>query len=303
MLPPFSSALVLVYAFFPGAFFIPTDSWASEKEHHAHEPVQVESHPAEEEDPLIPDIEGHQLKPTDKAMLIPAPAAVAPAAHTSPTTVPTKKVALKPEISLVAKPEKTTPKSGMGFDEIVEKLKEGNQRYVKGQAYKPRQDSLQRSRVAKDQKPMVAVVGCADSRVPPEIIFDQGLGDLFIVRNAGNVLEPSIVGSLEYAVEHLGVTVILVLGHERCGAVKAACEPGKPTGHIGNLVEAIYPAVEYARTQGGDLLTKAVKANVYRVIDEINSSWPILAPLSHKGKLEVLGAVYDLDDGLVTFLP
>ncbi|HLP43294.1 MAG TPA: carbonic anhydrase, partial [Fibrobacteria bacterium] len=164
-----------------------------------------------------------------------------------------------------------------------------------------------RSMVAKAQLPFAVIVGCADSRVPPEILFDQGLGDLFVVRVAGNVIDDHALGSIEYAVEHLGAHLIVVLGHERCGAVSAACQGGEAGGHVGSLLHEIQPAVEvahrYVKGQAQMLLPTAVRANVERVVDQLKGSWPILGPEVREGKVTVMGAIYDLDDGLVEFLP
>src|SRR5213594_1967927 len=132
--------------------------------------------------------------------------------------------------------------------EAISKLKEGNGRYTSGNLQHPGQTTDRRTELAKSQYPFATVVSCSDSRVPPEIVFDQGLGDLFIVRVAGNVLNDEGLGSIEYAVDHLGTRLILVLGHQRCGAVQAAKETiaakGKAAAHIQSLVTAIKPAVE-----------------------------------------------------------
>ncbi|MGA9176521.1 MAG: carbonic anhydrase [Desulfobacterales bacterium] len=147
------------------------------------------------------------------------------------------------------------------------------------------------------------MLSCSDSRVPPEILFDQGLGDLFVIRLAGNILDDAALASLEYAVEHLGVKYIMVLGHERCGAVEAALKGGEVPGHIGSLVKAIQPAVEKAKNQPGDLLDNAVRANITIVVQQLKSSEPILEELVKKGDLTVVGTRYDLDDGVVVILP
>jgi carbonic anhydrase len=185
----------------------------------------------------------------------------------------------------------------------LQRLKDGNLRFTSGKSERPHQGADQRELVAKGQKPFALILGCADSRVPPEILFDQGLGDLFVVRVAGNVVDDPGLGSIEYAVEHLNVKLIVVLGHERCGAVDAATKGGDPGGHIGSLVHAIAPAVESARIRKGNLLEEAVKANVLRIVSELKNSAPILAPEAQAGLLTVVGAVYDLDTGTADFLP
>ena len=162
--------------------------------------------------------------------------------------------------------------------EAISKLKEGNGRYTSGNVQHPGQTAERRTELANTQHPFAAIVSCSDSRVPPEIIFDQGLGDLFIVRVAGNVINDEGLGSIEYSVDHLGTRLILVLGHQSCGAVKAARETiaakGKAPGHIQSLVTAIKPAVE--ATAKDDLET-TIKANVKHVVDTLRASTPILA--------------------------
>lgn len=185
----------------------------------------------------------------------------------------------------------------------VERLKQGNLRFTSGASQRPHQGADQRELVAKGQKPFALILGCSDSRVPPEILFDQGLGDLFVVRVAGNVVDDPGLGSIEYAVEHLNVKLIVVLGHERCGAVDAATKGGDPGGHIGSLVHAIAPAVEAARIKKGDLLEEAVKANVLLIVNQLKNTDPFLAPAAKSGMLTVVGAVYDLETGTAGFLP
>lgn len=191
----------------------------------------------------------------------------------------------------------------------LERLTAGNKRFVAGETIHPNQGLDRRSEVAKGQKPFAIVLTCADSRVSPEIVFDQGLGDLFVVRVAGNVVDPFTLASIEYAVEHLGSTLLVVLGHERCGAVKAALdfkpafhEPhGKEPeheGHIPNLLAEIAPAVSEARKWQGDLFENAIKANVLQTTKKVALKRP-LSSMIESGKLTVIGAVYDLDSGLV----
>lgn len=193
--------------------------------------------------------------------------------------------------------------SAVSGDLAQQKLIDGNKRYVDAKPSHPNQTAQHRSEVAKGQHPFAAIVSCADSRVPPEILFDQGLGDLFVIRLAGNILNDAALGSLEYAVEHLGVKYIMVLGHERCGAVDATLKGGEAPGHIGSLVNAIRPAVEKAKNQPGDPLDNAVRANVTMVVQQLKSSEPILEGRVKKGDLTVVGARYDLDDGVVAILP
>jgi carbonic anhydrase len=187
--------------------------------------------------------------------------------------------------------------------EAISKLKEGNGRYTSGSLQHPGQSTERRTELAKTQHPYAAIVSCSDSRVPPEIVFDQGLGDLFVVRVAGNVINDEGLGSIEYTVDHLGTRLILVLGHQRCGAVDAARETiaakGKAPGHIQSLVTAIKPAVE--ATAKDDLET-TVKANVKDVVQALRSSTPILKAKVDSGEIQVIGGYYSLDTGAVTFL-
>ena len=187
--------------------------------------------------------------------------------------------------------------------EAISKLKEGNGRYTSGNLQHPGQTAERRTELAKTQHPFAAIVSCSDSRVPPEIVFDQGLGDLFVVRVAGNVINDEGLGSIEYTVDHLGTRLILVLGHQSCGAVKAAKETiaakGKAPGHIQSLVTAIKPAVE---ATAKDDLDATIKANVKNVVQALRSSTPILKAKVDSGKIQVVGGYYSLDTGAVTFL-
>src|SRR5881398_2085075 len=187
--------------------------------------------------------------------------------------------------------------------EAIAKLKEGNARNTSGNMQHPGQTTERRAELAKSQHPFAIIVSCSDSRVPPEIVFDQGLGDLFVVREAGNVIDDHSLGSIEYAVDHLAVRLIVVLGHQSCGAVKAAKDTiaakTEAPAHIQSLVTAIQPAVE--ATVHGDLET-TVKANVKDVVQALRSSTPVLKAKVDSGELRVLGAYYSLDTGAVSFL-
>jgi len=138
--------------------------------------------------------------------------------------------------------------------------------------------------------------------VPPELLFDQGLGDLFVIRLAGNIPDDAAMGSLEYAAEHLGVKLAVVLGHKRCGAVDAAVKGGEAPGHIKMLVEAIMPAVRASKGMAGDLVDNAVHLNVSQITAKLRGTAPILAEMVHEHKLKVVGAYYDIDSGKVTVL-
>lgn len=188
--------------------------------------------------------------------------------------------------------------------EALKRLQQGNQRFTQAKLAHPHQDAQTRQQLAQAQHPFAIVVCCSDSREVPELIFDQGLGDLFVIRLAGNIIDDAALGSIEYAAAHLGCELVLVLGHERCGAVKATIEgKGHAEGHINGICEAIHPAVEQAKKQdGGTLLDNSIKANALQSLQQIKTSQPIIAPLIAKGKLQVKAAVYDLDDGKVSLL-
>ena len=176
----------------------------------------------------------------------------------------------------------------------------GNQRYMRNMLRHPNQSAESRQAVVKVQKPFAIVLGCSDSRVAPEIIFDQGIGDLFVVRVAGNVAGPLEVDSIEYAVSELGAGLLLVLGHEGCGAVSAVVKG--QTEDIADVADLIRPAVEMARKAPGDLLNNAIVANVHLVVARLKTV-PIIANLIQEGKLEVIGACYHLKTGKVELLP
>jgi carbonic anhydrase len=198
-------------------------------------------------------------------------------------------------------------KSKVSAEQAEKLLKDGSQRFIQGYCGDvPKQGTKCLADVAMRQAPFAVVVACSDSRVSPELLFDQGLGDLFIIRLAGNIVDDAALGSIEYAVDHLGVPLVVVLGHERCGAVTATVEAveknEKVPGHLPALVDAIRPAVEQVKGQPGDKVDNAVKANVRLVTAKLKSAEPIVAPAVRAGKVRVLGAYYDLDDGKVSFI-
>ena len=139
--------------------------------------------------------------------------------------------------------------------------------------------------------------------MPPEVLFSQGIGDLFVVRVAGNVIDDDILGSVEYAVEHLGASLVVVLGHSRCGAVEAALGAAPPGGHLDDLVARIRAAAATVRGRPGDPLDNAVRANIAASVQKLQTSGPVLAPLFKKGGARVVGARYDLDTGRIEILP
>jgi carbonic anhydrase len=184
-------------------------------------------------------------------------------------------------------------------DLAVNALYQGNKRFSLQKTQQPNRGSFRLREVAKGQKPFAAILGCADSRVPTEIIFDQGLGDLFVVRVAGNIATAEEIGSLEFGTLVLGAKVIMVLGHGRCGAVDAAIQGNLVPGKIGSILDKIKPAVNATAGQTGDRLMKTTIANVKNQMAELQSS-PVIADLVKAGKLKIVGGVYDLDTGVVT---
>lgn len=187
-------------------------------------------------------------------------------------------------------------------DDALARLKEGNARYVKGRLKHPNAAPKRRAEVAQSQKPFAIVLSCADSRVPPELVFDQGIGDLFVVRTAGQAIGDIEFASIEYAVEHLGSKLIVVMGHERCGAVGAALEGGELPGHLPALIDRIKPAVEATPADDPDRANHAIATNA-RMTAEALAANGILKEAAEKHHVAVRAAVFDLDTGEVTEVP
>lgn len=187
-------------------------------------------------------------------------------------------------------------------DTALQRLLDGNARFVAGKPAHAHEDAARRAEIARGQAPFAIVLACADSRVAPEILFDQGLGDIFVVRVAGNVLDNVVLGSIEYAAEHIGSPLVVVLGHEKCGAVAATVAGGHAPGHVFSIVEALLPAVEQTKDRPGDAVDNAVRANVQLVVERLRASGPIVAELVEQQKLRIVGARYDLDTGAVEIL-
>lgn len=186
----------------------------------------------------------------------------------------------------------------------LQQLMEGNLRYAEGNASHPHQSLERRAELISGQQPFAVILGCSDSRIPPELIFDQGLGDVFVIRTAGEVVDNASLASIEYAVDHLGVPLVMVLGHDSCGAVTAAVQGGEAEGHLGSLMDFIRPAVEQAREagEGSDLLNGSINNNVFNIVEALKSSQPVLSEKVDAGELMILGARYRLDSGLVEIL-
>ena len=211
-------------------------------------------------------------------------------------------------------------KTDLTADQALQLLKDGNRKFVADspdptaatQGRDPRLSRERRLEIAEGQTPFAVLVSCSDSRVPPELLFGRGLGELFIVRNAGNTIDTTALGSLHYAVAELGVPLVLVMGHQRCGAVDAALSVVEKNatfpGSIGQMLEPIVPAALQAKSAApanasrNDVVDMAVRENVRRVVTRLRtSSEPILLDPLKAGKLKVVGARYSLDDGSVDF--
>lgn len=192
--------------------------------------------------------------------------------------------------------------SSVSADQIWSGLAAGNQRFVLGKTA-PQDFPAQRKSLTKTQHPRVAVLSCSDSRVPPELVFDAGLGELFVVRSAGENDDPLSIGSLEYAVEHLGSSVIVVMGHQSCGAVMAACYRRKSESvNLDAVVTPIAPSCAKVDPKHPETLDFAVRDHVRRVAIEILANSQVLKRAVHEGKLTIIQAYYSLDTGTVTRL-
>jgi carbonic anhydrase len=196
--------------------------------------------------------------------------------------------------------------SGKPPREALDMLRQGNQRFIEGKMTAPRRDEKTRSELAASQQPFAIVLSCSDSRVPPEVIFDQGLGDIFVVRTAGQVLDPGPIASIEYALEHLGARLIIVMGHESCGAVKAALTTpaGRSAGSadLDRLVAKIKPYMSSFRPTGMDkLLRGPVKSNTAGVARELMKKSAIVREKLKNQDISLVTAIYGLSTGQVEF--
>jgi len=191
-------------------------------------------------------------------------------------------------------PDKLTP------DQALTQLMRGNERFVAGWPDHPNQSARRRHEVFEaGQQPYATILTCSDSRVPPEIIFDQGLGDLFVIRVAGNVLDDVILGTIEYAVEHLHTPLVMVLGHDKCGAVTAAVEHGRINNHVQAVVDALQAAILMAEGQEGDRVSTTIDANIRYAVKTLHASEPVLMGACAAGQLRIVGARYNLETGEV----
>jgi carbonic anhydrase len=189
----------------------------------------------------------------------------------------------------------------------LQELRSGNERFVREQMRHPDADRYKREQLAMGQTPSAVVIGCSDSRVPPEVVFDQGLGFLFVHRSPGHIVDDVTLGTVEYAVEQLGTELVVVLGHSDCGAVALAMEEVQLEGHLGRIQKLVHDVVAWA--DGGEVdvidvttLDEAVEANVRGAAGQIGSAEPVIAPLVASGKVLVVGAVYDVHTGEVRML-
>jgi carbonic anhydrase len=195
--------------------------------------------------------------------------------------------------------------------EALTRLREGNRRFVAGvRSLDAMLSPTRRAELATKQRPFATILGCSDSRVPAELVFDQGLGDLFVIRVAGNIVSPSQVGSVEFAAEMFETPLVVVLGHTQCGAIVAAiAETRQPTSHSPNvrsIVDRVRPAVETVLATGAklseeELMHQAVRANVRASVDHLRHASALLERLIQDGKLLVVGAEYSLETGEVDF--
>jgi carbonic anhydrase len=221
------------------------------------------------------------------------------AAALTPSLVPAPATAASAASTAAARPAERRP------DRVLARLLEGNRRVVAGKGTHPHQDLDRLHELAEAQHPHSVVIGCADSRVAPELLFDQGIGDVFDNRVAGNIVDDLMLGSTEFAVEEFGCAVVMVLGHERCGAVSATVDAlesgGTAPGHIGTIVEALRPVVT-PYLDDEDPVERGVRANVRFQTAELARRSPLLAGHVARGKLKIVGARYDLDTGRVRLI-
>lgn len=201
-------------------------------------------------------------------------------------------------------PDKNKETPPANSERSLERLLEGNARFVKNEMQHPDESKERRVELSTAQHPFAVVVSCSDSRVPPELIFDQGLGDLFVIRTAGNLVDSLELGSIEYAVEHLGVKLLVVLGHENCGVIKAFLEKKTEHNHITKLLTEVAeePEEKVAVTEKGDLTDNCVRANIKHITLLLKNSEPVLAEKFRAGELKIVGAHYDLDKGEVEMI-
>jgi carbonic anhydrase len=192
----------------------------------------------------------------------------------------------------------------MHADEALNRLLDGNGRFVAGNLNQPTGPELvqRRQTLAREQKPFAVIVGCSDSRVPPELIFDVTLGEIFVIRTVGEMVDTVALGSIEYAIEHLGTRLIVVIGHQRCGAISAAVSRATQGGDIPMVLNAILPVVEATKDHPGDPIDNAVRAGAREIVRRLQITGPIIPPRVQSGEVTVVAAYYSLDSGQVELL-
>lgn len=212
-----------------------------------------------------------------------------------------KKIIVTLALLLATSPVLASEYKNLSADAALQKLQQGNERFVKFNLKHPNQTKARRLELVKGQHPFVTVLSCSDSRVPTELIFDQGLGDIFVIRNAGNVLDEHVIGSIEYSVEHLGVNLIVVMGHESCGAVGAAMSDEKQPEAIESLIESIEPAVEKCKHSNTLTYENVIKTHAKLGVEEILKDKD-LCEFVQKHNVKIVPAYYSLKTGKVEFL-
>jgi carbonic anhydrase len=209
-----------------------------------------------------------------------------------------------PLMLLFAMSNAPSDSGGVHADEALTRLLDGNRRFAAGESTQASGPALleRRRTLVKNQKPIAVVVGCSDSRVTPELVFDVTLGEIFVVRTAGEAVDAVALGSVEFPIEYLGTRLIVVLGHQHCRAVSAAVSGAKERGDIPTVLKAILPAIEATKGESGDPIDKAVRANARDVAKRLQDTGPVIRPRVQAGEVKVVAAYYSLESGRVELL-
>ena len=255
--------------------------------------------------PQCPSCGGVWLVATERRRIAGSSAAArpTPSGESPPVIVPSPDATPLPRIAESRADTGPSAAAATSSEQALARLMEGNRRFATGTPQSPNRSPERRTEVAAAQDPFAIVVGCADSRVSPEIIFDLGLGDIFVVRTAGQVLGGTDELTIELGVDHWDVPLIIVLGHTGCGLMKIALAGDPRDDYLEELIDAVRPSVDEASSAPGDAIDNAVRANVLSIVSNIRQLQPIIAPRIADGRIEVVGAVYDLSTGVVTLLP
>lgn len=184
----------------------------------------------------------------------------------------------------------------------ISKLKDGNERFVKMELTNTNNNLKIREQLVSKQTPFVAIISCSDSRIPVEMVFDQNIGDVFVVRNAGNIINDDVVGSIEYAVEYLNVKLVVVMGHQNCGAVITAVENTKTSKYLASVTDYIQQSVEHAKGEPGDFLENVAKHNARQVVKDLSEIDSAIRKHLKQGDIDIVPAYYSLETGRVEFL-